>query len=169
MNNHYSDAEIEVPKLIVFDLDFTLWNADKTYCDQLRPPFYRYGDRVRDADGRHIQLYPDVSLIMGKLNNLDVTLAVASRTHEPGWALDLLCLLSIDHYFEHREIYPGGKLRHFTSLQDKTGLLFEKMVFFDDEMRNIKEVESLGVRAIHVKDGLDRKHIALYALIQYFG
>ena len=39
------------PKLIVFDLDFTLWNAGGTWCDHLRAPFHCRDGCVLDADG----------------------------------------------------------------------------------------------------------------------
>lgn len=42
------------------------------------------------------------------------------------------------------EIYPGSKLKHFSSLHRRTGIPYEQMLFFDDEHRNY-EVEDLGV------------------------
>jgi len=35
------------PKVIVFDLDFTLWNGGGTWCDHLRAPFARRRDKLR--------------------------------------------------------------------------------------------------------------------------
>ncbi|QRW10327.1 hypothetical protein RhiLY_09326 [Ceratobasidium sp. AG-Ba] len=57
-------------------------------------------------------------------------------------------------FFDTLEIYPGSKIRHFKALHKKTGIPYEEMLFFDDEMRN-KDVESLGVTMQHVRDGLN--------------
>lgn len=59
-------------------------------------------------------------------------------------------------FFDHLEIYPGSKLRHFEKLQKATGLQYEEMLFFDDEKRNW-EVEKLGVTMCWVPDGVNMK------------
>ncbi|WP_182865249.1 hypothetical protein [Stieleria mannarensis] len=45
-------------------------------------------------------------------------------------------------------------MKHFAALHQTTGIGFESMLFFDDEMRNIREVSELGVTCIIVEDGL---------------
>lgn len=40
-----------------------------------------------------------------------------------------------------------------TKLRDKTGVAFEEMLFFDDELRN-RNVEALGVAFWLVRDGV---------------
>lgn len=146
-------------KLFVFDLDFTLWNAGNTWCDHLTPPFSKHQNRVVDANGDIVRLYSDVPEILQYLSRKSITLAVASRTYEPSWARKLLDLLDIRKYFFHQEIYPSSKIRHFFALQKATGLDFSEMIFFDDEQRNIKDVERLGVQAVHVSGGLSWKEI----------
>ena len=81
-------------------------------------------------------------------------MAIASRTEQPDWASELVELLAIHHRFAFAEIYPSSKLKHFASLRASSGLSHEGMVFFDDEMRNINEVSTLGVTSIHVPDGM---------------
>lgn len=81
-------------------------------------------------------------------------MALASRTEQPDWASQLLELLEITHRFAFSEIYPTTKLKHFAALREASGIDLERMLFFDDEMRNISEVSSLGVTSIHVTDGL---------------
>lgn len=51
------------------------------------------------------------------------------------------------------EIYPSSKIKHFESLQKRTGLAYEDMLFFDDEARN-RDTESLGVTMWLVRDGV---------------
>ena len=45
------------------------------------------------------------------------------------------------------------------ALHGKTGIPYNKMIFFDDEYRNIEEVGRLGVKAVFVEDGLRMKHL----------
>lgn len=141
-------------QLVVFDLDFTLWDCGGTWCDHTQPPFQKRGDIVIDSQQRQIRLYPEVRAILAHCQGASVKMALASRTGEPDWARQLLALFNIDHYFEHPQIYPTSKVRHFRTLQQATALDFDEMVFFDDEMRNIEEVAAMGVNAIYVNEGL---------------
>ena len=141
-------------RLVVFDLDFTLWDCGGTWCDCLRPPFRRSDGRVRDATGREVHLYKDVHRILDACDQDGLLMALASRTEEPSWARELLALLQIDHRFAFSEIYPSSKLRHFDALLNQTEISFDSMLFFDDEMRNIREVSGLGVKSIHLKSGI---------------
>lgn len=140
--------------LVVFDLDFTLWDCGGTWCDHTNPPYYRQNGMIRDDDGRKIRLYDDVLEILAQLDHQQISMAVASRTSAPDWADELMGLLDIKKYFQYFEIYPGSKISHFRSLQEKTGLKYSDMMFFDDEYRNIEEVSRLGVHAIFVEDGM---------------
>lgn len=143
--------------LIVFDLDFTLWNAGGTWCDHTFPPYRKKNDQVYDSNNSKIFLYPEAEEILCELHKKNMQLAVASRTHEPMWALDLMELFNIKRFFDYFEIYPGSKVAHFENLKKKTGFEYKDMVFFDDETRNVEEVASLGVKVCHVADGLTRK------------
>lgn len=146
----------KAPRLVVFDLDFTLWDCGGTWCDCLRPPF-RAGSRgeIKDSWGTQVTLYPDIVDILDALDAAGVPAAVASRTEEPAWAVELLELLGVHHRFAHHEIYPSEKTRHFGRLQADSGVAFEEMVFFDDERRNIVDVSALGVRCHLVSRGVD--------------
>lgn len=148
--------------LIVFDLDFTLWDCGGTWCDHTLPPYTKQNEWILDADNRKIRLYPEVISILEKLHKRQVQLAVASRTYAPEWAAELMHLFDIDKFFTHFEVYPGSKLNHFKSLQQKTKIHFEDMVFFDDEYRNIDEVGQLGVHAIYVENGMKSELIPPY-------
>ena len=141
-------------RVIVFDLDFTLWDAGGTWCDQLTPPFRRRGRDVEDAQGRCVRLYGDVPAILDACDGRGFAVALASRTHEPAWAGEILDLLGLRERFAFREIYPGEKTRHFQAIRRRSGVPYERMVFFDDEYRNIRDVSALGVRAVPVPDGL---------------
>jgi magnesium-dependent phosphatase 1 len=145
--------------LVVFDLDFTLWDCGGTWCDHTNPPYYRQNGIILDEDMRKIRLYPEVRSMLQNLHDQKVLLGVASRTSAPDWADELMQLFDIKKYFKFFEIYPGSKVNHFQSLQQKTGLHFRDMIFFDDEYRNIDEVSRLGVEAIFVEDGISLKTV----------
>ncbi|MCC5930868.1 MAG: magnesium-dependent phosphatase-1 [Cyclobacteriaceae bacterium] len=144
-------------ELIIFDLDFTLWDCGGTWCDHTTPPFHMTDGSLYDAAGRKIELYPDVRLILKKLKDNNKLTGIASRTYEPAWANIFLEKLEIRHFFDYAEIYPGDKTLHFNKLKKKSGIPFEKMIFFDDEIRNIRDVTALGVTSIYVQNGIHRE------------
>lgn len=141
-------------RLIVFDLDFTLWDAGGTWCDQLTPPFSRENGHVLDRDGSRVHLYPDVRRILDWCDTQALDMAIASRTYAPASAGRLLDLFDIRDRFAYEEIYPSSKDRHFQTLSEQTGLAYDQMLFFDDEERNIREVGQLGATSVHVRDGV---------------
>lgn len=145
--------------LFVFDLDFTLWDAGGTWCDHTAPPYTRNNDHVLDNEGRIIELYSDVPGILRALNEKDISLAIASRTHSPDLAIRLLEMFEVRKYFSFEEIYPGSKVKHFKLLREHTRIPYQEMFFFDDEYRNVAEVGALGVNANLVNDGLGLEEI----------
>lgn len=145
---------MHAPCLVVFDLDFTLWDCGGTWCDCTLPPYSPSSKGFVDSENRHITLYPDVMSVLHFIHNQGIMLAVASRTHEPVWARTLMALFQITPFFQYVEIFPGSKIPHFQNIRKKSGLPFCKMFFFDDEMRNIVEVEQLGVHCVYVEQGI---------------
>ena len=55
------------------------------------------------------------------------------------------------------EISYSDKSQHFESLNRKTGIAFEDMVFFDNEYWNIQSVSSLGVKCYHTPEGMTKE------------
>ena len=84
-------------------------------------------------------------------------MALASRTEQPTWAKELICLLGVDKRFQLAEIYPSTKLKHFAALNASSNVDYQDMLFFDDESRNIVEVSTLGVTSIHVTAGMTER------------
>ncbi|WP_340114182.1 magnesium-dependent phosphatase-1 [Maribellus mangrovi] len=146
-------------KVFVFDLDFTLWDAGGTWCDTTNPPYRWKDDRLTDRYNRWIRLYPDVERILVELHKSGKYIVAASRTYRPNWANDLLHLLEIDRFFHLKEIYPADKTKHFRNIQQHFDLPYTEMVFFDDEYRNIVDVENLGAEAVFVDDGIKCNHV----------
>ena len=144
------------PQLVVFDLDFTLWDCGGLWVDCAAHPFRENGSgQVVDSAGRILKLYEDVIGILDWLEDQSILMGLASRTERPAWACNLLDLFAIRNRFHFSEIYPGSKITHFKQLREDSGLEFADMIFFDDESRNVEEVGSLGVYTVGVRNGMN--------------
>ncbi|KAI7156406.1 magnesium-dependent phosphatase-1 [Hortaea werneckii] len=160
---------LPLPKMMVFDLDYTLWPY---WCDThvagTVKPSKDGGLTVKDSFGGTYGFYNEVAGILSAIKSEDMVLAAASRTCAPEIARSMLKHLSVPHddgknlksidLFDHLEIYPSSKIAHFQKLQKKSGLDYSEMLFFDDESRN-KNVEELGVVMQLVRDGVTRAEI----------
>ncbi|XP_063216658.1 magnesium-dependent phosphatase 1-like [Bacillus rossius redtenbacheri] len=143
------------PKLIVFDLDYTLWPF---WVDtHVSPPFKMKGSKVVDSQGQEVKHYAEVPEVLRLLSAGGYLLGVASRTGEIAGANQLLDLFGWDKYFQFKEIYPGRKVTHFTKIRKDSGVPFSEMVFFDDEARNIRDLAEQGVVSVLVHNGVSKK------------
>ncbi|GAA5967505.1 hypothetical protein JCM11641_000569 [Rhodosporidiobolus odoratus] len=168
-----------LPKAVVFDLDYTLWDC---WCDtHVTPPMKRKGDdinRVYDRYDQPLSFYRDVPDLLLQLHHSNIQVWAASRTHAPKVARQILSELLLEgslrnkekqgaalksrqastgrisaiSLFDGLEIYPGSKLEHFRKIGKKTGIAHEDMLFFDDESRN-RETTKLGVTFCLVPNG----------------
>jgi magnesium-dependent phosphatase 1 len=56
---------------------------------------------------------------------------------------------------DYKEIYKSNKQVHLKNIQKKSGgIPFNEMIFFDDDMTNIRDVSKLGVISIYTPDGV---------------
>ncbi|KAJ7054957.1 magnesium-dependent phosphatase-1 [Mycena amicta] len=154
-----ADSESRLPKLVAFDLDYTLWDL---WIDTATGPLRRTNtNTVVDRHGTEVAFYGDVGGIIRRLRREGVFVAACSRTHAIDLAREALSLIRIPpgnddessieeqpaiELFDNLQIYPGSKIAHFRALHDKTAL-------FDDESRN-REVERLGVTFYLTPDGV---------------
>ena len=148
------------PPLVIFDLDWTLWNFD---VDSHRsPPFRAAGDAVADRHGEECALYPDVRAVLARIVAAGSAVAFASRTTDPEAAEALLkahglwALLGGDR--ELFQAYPSGgggvaKTRHFARIHAATGLAAGDTLFFDDMRDNVVKAREQGVAAVLLDDG----------------
>lgn len=168
-----NDKGEDYPKLVVFDLDWTLWPLDvDTHVDA---PFRRTSSGVVDSCSRDVFLFPDTRRVLQELRANNVPIAFASRTTDPIAAEALLksfllhdhgnsthtlwdCLASRDHF----QAYPsrGGraKTKHFSEIMkahEKTfsGISFHDVVFFDDAEDNIEIATEAGIVSVYLERG----------------
>ncbi|KAJ9625432.1 magnesium-dependent phosphatase-1 [Exophiala oligosperma] len=143
---------LPLPTLIVFDLDYTLWPfwVDTHVSAPVKPanPHPQHNTRMLDRWGESFSFYNDVPSILAAGRDRGITLSLASRTHAPDLAMDMLRglhvpsstttttdmsgndstrklqstkpLRAID-FFTHSQIYPGSKTTHFRRIQTATG------------------------------------------------
>ena len=159
-------AAATLPKLLVFDLDHTLWTPELYTLRRL--PGYQTAappGPVADAD---VSLFPGAAAVLEAVATeprwQNTKCACASRTNKGPWAKSLLAQFeaggkSLDELMAYQEIYTGGKAKHFEALRDKSGVAYEDMLFFDDardgKYGNCEAVARLGVMSAHAPGGLD--------------
>lgn len=143
------------PKMIIFDLDYTLWPFwVDTHVDL---PFSLKNGKIIDRHGTVIKLYPETIYVLEFLKSRGIDCAAASRTGEIEGAEELCRLFNLNKYFTYKEIYPGSKVTHFKRFQEQSGVKFQDMLFFDDEHRNIYDLSRLNVTCILVSNGMTMK------------
>ncbi|PYH94725.1 magnesium-dependent phosphatase-1 [Aspergillus ellipticus CBS 707.79] len=167
---------LPLPKLIAFDLDYTLWPfwVDTHVSAPIKPR--DNNSRCTDRWNESFAFYPAVSSIIHSLKSKSIPLALASRTHAPDLARDMLKALHIiptfsDNpaaktksvraldYFDYIQIFPANKTQHFARIQQASGVAYEEMLFFDDEARNRNVEMELGVTFCLVRDGMTREEV----------
>lgn len=157
-----------IPRLVVFDLDFTLWFPEMYELDG--SPFRKNASTgvVTDRSGEEVQFFPAVRSVMDTLVNDErfkntTEIAMASRTTEPQWAKTCMRLMDLDlssrkvslqSVVDYEAIYPRNKRVHFEQLKKDSGVEYEDMLFFDNEYSNIVDVGRLGVVCAYCPRGL---------------
>ena len=160
-----ASALVARPKLIVFDLDQTLWTPELYKLRRL-PNYASAGPPGPIAD-EDVKLYDGARAALEELATdevwADTALACASRTNKGPWARQLLrdftvAGRSLDELLEYKEIFTGDKIAHFNNLQQKSEIDFADMLFFDDardgKYGNCAKVAAMGVCSAHCPDGI---------------
>nr|KYP61187.1 Magnesium-dependent phosphatase 1 [Cajanus cajan] len=130
-----------LPRLVVFDLDHTLW------------PFYCEWRSKQDTPS----LFPQTRGILHALKHKRLDIAIASKSPTPDIATTYLDKLAIRSMFVAEEIFYSWthKTDHFQRIQSKTGVPYKSMLFFDDDDNNIQEISKIGVTSILVGNGVN--------------
>ncbi|KAI5701646.1 hypothetical protein M8J75_011688 [Diaphorina citri] len=108
-SNSLDPSVKKFPKMVVFDLDYTLWPL---HVHDLVAPFKKIGQKVMDAKGTLIKYYRGVPEILRYLKENKCLVAAASRTSEILHAKQILNLINLNQYFSNKEIYPGVTCIH---------------------------------------------------------
>eukprot|EP00040_Diaphanoeca_grandis_P001617 m.18996 g.18996 ORF g.18996 m.18996 type:complete len:217 (+) comp12298_c0_seq1:89-739(+) len=160
------------PKMIVFDVDYTLWPY---WVDtHVSPPFTRKGSTVYDGSSSVVKIFPETATVLLALRDVPgLKIAFASRTGQPKWLKSLASLFVLSPQTtlwdlpDYAEIYPGSKLRHFKSLNEKSRIQTQDMLFFDDEPHSNREVTKLGVTFVDAEGGIT-KQMTIDGINTYF-
>ncbi|KAK7368845.1 hypothetical protein VNO80_10876 [Phaseolus coccineus] len=130
-----------LPRLVVFDLDYTLW------------PFYCECRSKHDTPS----LFPHSRGILHALKHQNIHAAIASKSPTPDIATTYLNKLGIRSMFVAEEIFYSWthKTDHFQKIHSKTGIPYNSMLFFDDDNNNIQEISKIGVTSILVSNGVN--------------
>eukprot|EP00941_MAST-03F_sp_MAST-3F-sp1_P002155 g2155.t1 len=140
-----------VPSLVVFDLDMTLWNPEM-YILRGEPnqPVREDGlDYVVGASNgtQTVKIFPGARLALNELKSKpefkNVKIAAASSTEEPDFAFAALSTIELKpglplrDVFDYVQIGRHGKLSsdkrtHFALLKSESGFEYSQMLFFDD-------------------------------------
>ncbi|KAL1526335.1 hypothetical protein AB1Y20_015049 [Prymnesium parvum] len=149
-----------LPKLVVFDLDNTLWTPELYTLRQLP---------VAWKDVWLLDAAEDALFELGSHPRWAGTqVAIASRTSKVAWAHALLASFALPaagggektvrELISYAEIYVGSKVKHFERLREQSGVPYEEMLFFDDALGgkygNCEAIAAEGVLSVHTPDGL---------------
>ena len=119
---------------------------------------------LKDCTGQKVSLLGISGGILDELKTSEdwggVKVAWVSCTDEPSWADECMKKFKtpmgvpLVERVDEQCIYKANKQRHFQDLQERTGVEFEDMIFFDNERGNIASVEKLGVKSVYCPDGM---------------
>eukprot|EP00294_Goniomonas_avonlea_P011607 CAMPEP_0114555062 /NCGR_PEP_ID=MMETSP0114-20121206/8547_1 /TAXON_ID=31324 /ORGANISM="Goniomonas sp, Strain m" /LENGTH=186 /DNA_ID=CAMNT_0001740159 /DNA_START=42 /DNA_END=602 /DNA_ORIENTATION=+ len=159
------------PKVVVFDLDFTIWYPEMDCLSG--PPFSKdKKGRVFDRAGEEVHIFDGAKRTLLEIAQdarfKEIQVGWASRTTEVSSAQKCLQLLdvssdngafsaSLQKLGQYSEIYPGDKKRHFRAMAKASGVPLEDFLFFDNERRNTQSVSELGVTCVCTPEGMTYK------------
>lgn len=133
--------EMPKPKVIVFDLDYTLWPFWVDRQINIELPFKQVGEnKVCDATGREVKSFPDITPLLQRLHSEGYKLGIASEAFYKEEVAKLVKLFGWEEFIDYQEIYPGSKIFHFVKIKRQSGVDFPDMIYFDDEKEHLSEV-----------------------------
>lgn len=162
-----------IPRVIVFDLDNTLWTPELYQLRRLQRQNLTplAGKDVKLFDGAIKVLEDIIPSLIHPETGAPPMLAIASRTQSVAWAEDLIDQFDLRRRFDAIEIFPSHKTKHFSNIQQATRVPPEEMMFFDDardgKYGNCVPVSAMGVFCVHCPMGIVTEDIFHLALEHY--
>ena len=149
------------PRLVVCDLDYTLWWRPRFKAGPPWTPIDDGRNGVKSSCGTTLDLYDGARNALLRMADEGIPIALASRTHRPAWALEWLKLLKTD---ESRTVWDvvhpspiiirdGSKVQHIREIGRQADVQYSDMLYFDDSYADVVQVEKLGVVAVHCPAG----------------
>ncbi|KAL5022867.1 hypothetical protein ScPMuIL_002022 [Solemya velum] len=151
------EPDLPKPKVIIFDLDYTLWPFWVDRKVNVEPPFCRVPDgRVYDAAQHEMKAFPDITNILQRLYNDGIVLGIASEAFNKDEVRNLVTYFGWDKYIPYIEIFPGSKITHFVKIKRQCNIDFTEWLYFDDEKEHLREVVNtcLGITCVLADRGV---------------
>ena len=140
-------------KLIVFDLDETIWSVDPIEFGPIAPPFELLGPHEVRGRTASIHLFPGVRALLRNLHRRHTYISLASRS-DPQVCEELLRLFEIFHYFTYPQYGWQEKsqavlniLKAFADFE-KEHILPRDVLFIDDWPGNVEAVRGTGASTL---------------------
>jgi magnesium-dependent phosphatase 1 len=163
-------SSMNLPKLIAFDLDGTIWTPDMYQLWGGGAPFRlaSNGKDLLDRVGTVVKLLGLADRILHDLSThpalSNIKVAWVSCTDEPEWAAECLQRFKtsggepIETIVHSSQIFKANKQFHFRNLKKEyPGIQYQDMLFFDNECGNIESVAKLGVKCYFARTGMTAK------------
>ena len=140
-------------KLIVFDLDETLWTIQQRRLDPVRGPFQLVDSHEAVGDTATVTLFRGVRALLKNLERRQKYVSLASRS-DPDVCDELLKLFGIYHYFSYAQYGWQEKstavlniLKAFRDI-DKENITPQETLFIDDYPTNVEVVKGMGAATL---------------------
>lgn len=148
-----------LPKLFVFDLDYTLWPFwvdTHVSGSTLKPVPGSNNTSVADKVGEHYSFYADVPSVLYALPQLGIRVGVASRTCAPDLAREMLKLLHVHPPPQQAqdEWGGGGKKKSSSSGGGGGGKPRKAIDLFDAGLEIYPSSKLRHMEALHKRTGL---------------
>lgn len=167
-----SAMSVPRPKLVAFDLDGTVWSPDMYMLWGGGAPF-EVKDPTKnliDCSGQEVRLLGEIGKILEELATTEewkgTVISWVSCTDEPSWANECLMKfvtpgkgIPLKSLVPDKAemIFKSSKKEHFKRLKAAyPEIEYSEMIFFDNEMGNIRTCTQAGVLSIHCPDGMTR-------------
>lgn len=129
-------------KVVVLDLDGTLWNFHSGYTAR------------KTKNELESLIFPEVRKILSFLKQEKIPIAIASASPRRDLCLEYFSILFPDFNFDFIFIENCSKIRHFSAIKAHFYCNYNEMYFFDDQQNFLSEARSLGINAISAKGGI---------------